>query len=93
MGDVDIGEWWHNFFAQARDQPLFGMELPEGLQKVWSKCWFRWERLPMGGLPSPIMPVILLLRARALEFAVGRPSEAGKERLPLRGCMINLYRG
>ena len=48
MGDFDIRECWHNFFIHLQDRGLFGVELPEELQKIWGRCWFCWERLPMG---------------------------------------------
>jgi hypothetical protein len=74
MGDFDIGECWHNFMVHPRDQPLFGVDLPSALKKVWGSTWYRWARLPMGARPSPYNACRLI--ARALEFAVGQPDEA-----------------
>jgi hypothetical protein len=75
MGDFDIGECWHNFMVHPQDQPLFGVNPPPELKKVWGDTWFRWARLPMGAHPSPYNACRLI--ARALEFAVGRPDEVG----------------
>lgn len=73
MGDFDIGECWHNFMVHTWVQPLFGVELPEGLREEWGRRWFRWARLSMGARPSPYNACRLI--GRALEFAVGKPWE------------------